>query len=215
MGVGENRAEIPLRTELIGALICLALTGPAVNTLVAQERERGGNAIDDPLRGGTFVMGGVFGRAAFGSKSKLSSCSWWGAKAGHRFRPIPGNRRIRMGFRAGWEGCFSEHEEAGRVDLIYLSMTWLVGYRVARSWILYWGTGFGEFIGDTTTGTVNKVEPHFSGHIGPGLTWALGRHVLLDFTVNTLFFENFDLGNSPASGTTFLVVPKLMLALQI
>lgn len=172
-------------------------------------------AQDDPLRGGTFEFGAVVGSASFQSKSDLDGCTWAGIRIGHRFRPLAGVERVQFGFRVGFDGCRTRHDEAGKLDIIHLSLSWLVGVRVSRSWMVYWQTGVGELLGDMTPGPVNEVKARFSVHAGPGVTWALSRHLLLDLAVTDIIYEAFDLGLVPPKGSTFALVPTLMLALQI
>lgn len=175
-------------------------------------------AADDPLRGGAFEFGAVFGLAAFEGKSELESCFWTGLRAGHRFEPFAGNERLQLGFRAGWETCFTEHATEGRVDLIYINAAFNFGLRAGRSWLLYWDTGLGEMLGDSTVGDGGEVEPRLTIRFGPGATWALSRRFLLDFSVYGILWEAFKLGTDPGDppgGTTFGIMPNLMVAIQI
>ena len=98
-------------------------------------------ARDAPLRGGAFQMGPIVGYATFSEKARLDDCRWHGLRAGHRFDPFPGAERLQLEFRAGWEGCFTEHEEIGKVDLIHLHLTWLLGVTLSDHWRVYWGAG--------------------------------------------------------------------------
>ncbi len=54
-----------------------------------------------------------------------------------------------------------------------------------------------------------------SVHFGPGVTWALARHLLLDASLIGIVFEDFGLGDSPVGGSTLGLMPTLMLAIQI
>ncbi|MFQ5690038.1 MAG: hypothetical protein ACE5HQ_07190 [Gemmatimonadota bacterium] len=170
---------------------------------------------EGPLRGGAFEFTPVLGFGSFQGKSRLDSCLWFGVRIGHRFTPFKGNERLQLGFRTGWEGCSSRHSEVGGVDLIHLNATVLFGFRLSRAALLYWGAGLGELLADTTVGEDNQVKGRFAGHTGPGVTWALGRHLLLDASVKGILFEDFDLGSAPAGGSTLGVVPSLILGVQI
>lgn len=170
---------------------------------------------DRRLRGGAFEAGAVLGAASFQGKSRLDSCRWNGVRFGHRFHPFEGVERLQFGFRLGIEGCITEHEEVGRTDLIYANAGFLLGVRASDSWLIYWFSGVGELLGDTTFNTDGEVDPRFAWHGGPGVTWALSERFLLDASVMGLVFENFDLGKNSAMGTVFAFVPNLMLAIQI
>jgi len=183
---------------------CLLLA--AVAPLAAQEA---------PLRGGAFDFTGVFGQGSFQDKTQLNSCAWFGARIGHRFAPFPGNERIQMGVRTGFEACSTQHPEAGQLDIIHLNLTVLAGFRVSRSLMLYWGTGFGELLDDTTVGSGGTVDARFAGHTGPGVTWAVGNHLILDASVKGIVFEDFALGTSPAGGSTLGLVPSVSVGFQI
>ncbi|MFV1988695.1 MAG: hypothetical protein ACC682_15580 [Gemmatimonadota bacterium] len=167
------------------------------------------------LRGGTFEVGAVLGSAMFGSKSRLQSCRWNGARFGHRFDGIGGNERIQLGFRIGIEGCLTEHDEVGRVDLIHASGSILFGFRASSSWLVYWTSGVGELLGDSTPGSGDEVEPRFAWNGGPGVIWAFSNRFLLDASLMGLVFGNFALGTDPAEGSVFGFIPNLMIALQI
>ncbi len=167
------------------------------------------------LRGGAFEAGATVGLATFGSKSRLESCRWNGARFGHRFEPVGGNERIQLGFRIGIEGCLTEHDEAGRVDLIHANGSVLFGFRASSSWMMYWTSGVGELLGDSTPGSGGEVEPRFAWHGGPGVIWAFSNRFLLDASLVGIVFGNFELGADPAEGGVFGFVPNLMIALQI
>jgi hypothetical protein len=167
------------------------------------------------LRGRTFEVGALVGPASFGSKSGLQSCRWNGARFGHRFDPISGNDRIQLGFRIGIEGCLTEHEEIGRVDLIHANGSILFGFRASDTWLIYWSSGVGELLGDSTPGDGDDVEPRFAWHGGPGATWAFSRRFMLDVSILGLMFQNYTFGTDPAEGSVFGFLPSLMLALQI
>ena len=189
------------------ALITSSLAFGSAGGLRAQD--------DDPLRGGTFEFGAVVGRGSFQSKSGLESCTWFGVRLGHRFAPFSGNDRLQLGIRTGLEGCATDHVEDGRIDVIHLNVTILLGLRLGRSWMVYWGNGIGELLGDSTPGAGREVEPRFGGHTGLGVIRALGRRFFLDASLTGIIFENFDRGEAPEGGSTLGLVPSLMLALQI
>jgi len=105
-----------------------------------------------PLRGRVFEIGPVLGGAAFSNKAGLEACRWAGLRIGHRFDRFSGVERLQLGFRAGWEGCFTDHEEIGRVDVIHLALTWILGARLSPSWQVYWGAGVGEGDADSAAG---------------------------------------------------------------
>ena len=176
---------------------------------------RGVQAQDDPLRGGRFEVGVTTGAGSFQSKSGLESCRWYGLRLGHRFAPFPGNEKLRVGLRTGWEGCLTNHETEGRVDVIHVNAGLYFGIQPSKPWLMYWFTGVGELLGDSTPGPGDKVEPRFSIHLGPGATWAFSDRFLLDASIMGVVFEGFELGGESAAGSTFGLVPNLMLALQI
>jgi len=194
----------PIRHRILTMVAVLWIV--AVPQLIAQ---------DDPLRGSAFVLGGVMGGGFFQGKSDLDSCNWWGVRAGHRFAPFSGVERVQFGFRAGWEGCVTEQTGIGRVDLVYVNVTFTVGIRVARSWLVYWGTGAGMLLGDTTFEPDGEVKPRPSIHLGPGVMWALGKHLVLDLSVFGIVFEGFDFGSTTSNGSTLGVIPTFTVALQI
>ena len=134
---------------------------------------------------------------------------------GHRFPAFSGNERLQLGFRVGIEGCLTEHARGGRIDLIHGSAAVLFGYRTSGSTILYWTSGAGELLGDSTPGPGDDVEPRFAWHGGPGFTWALSRRLLVDAQLMGIVFEGFELGPDPVPGSTFGFIPNLMLAIQI
>jgi len=167
------------------------------------------------LRGGAFEAGIVLGSATFPDKSELASCRWNGVRFGHRFHPSDAYRRLQLGFRIGVEGCMSELPQIGRTDLIYANAGFVFGVRTSDSWMLYWTTGVGELLGDTTFNPGGEVDPRFAWHGGPGATWALSDHFLLDASVMGIVFENFTLKPNPASGSVFGFIPTVMFALQL
>ncbi|MDH3733280.1 MAG: hypothetical protein OEU54_07080 [Gemmatimonadota bacterium] len=167
------------------------------------------------LRGRLFEAGAVLGPASFGSKSRLASCRWNGVRFGHRFAPVSGSETIQLGFRLGIEGCITEHEEAGRVDLIHAHAGVLFGLRASGSVLFYWFSGVGELLGDSTPGPGDEVEPRFAWHGGPGVTWAFSRRFFLDASLMGIVFENYKLGTDPAEGSVFGFVPNLLFGLQI
>lgn len=172
-------------------------------------------AQESPLRGGRFEVGLTTGAGSFQSKSGLESCRWQGLRIGHRFAPFPGNEKLRIGFRTGWEGCLTDHATEGRVDVIHVNAGLYLGLQPSSRWLVYWFTGVGELLGDSTPGPGDKVEPRFSIHLGPGVTWAFSDRFFLDGSVMGVVYEGFELGGPSAAGSTFGLVPNLMLGLQI
>jgi len=172
-------------------------------------------AQDNPLRGGRFEVGLTTGFGSFQAKSGLDSCRWYGLRLGHRFAPFPGNEKLRIGLRTGWEGCLTSQETEGRVDMIHINAGLYFGLQPSKRWLVYWFTGVGELLGDSTPGPADKVEPRFSIHLGPGVTWAFSDRFLLDASLMALIYEGFELGGPAAAGSTVGLVPNLMLGLQI
>jgi len=168
-----------------------------------------------PLRGGAFEIGPVTGVATFSDKARLDACRWQGLRVGHRFDPFPGLERLQAEFRAGWEGCFTTHEEVGSVDLIHLQLSWMLGLSLSRKWRVYWGAGVGELLADSTPGDDNQVLARFSVHLSPGVTWALSKRWLIDASLTGIVFENYDFGSNPVGGTTIGFLPSLFVAVQI
>ena len=145
----------------------------------------------------------------------MDDCRWHGLRAGHRFDPFPGAERLQLEFRAGWEGCFTEHEEIGKVDLIHLHLTWLLGVTLSDHWRVYWGAGVGELLADSTPGADDQVLPRFSINLMPGVTWAPVKRWMIDVSLAGIIFENYDFGTDPVLGTTLAFFPSLYVAVQI
>lgn len=170
---------------------------------------------DQPLRGPAFELGAVLGGAGFQNRTDLASCTWFGGRAGHRFAPFAGAERFQLTFRAGWEACLTDHADIGRVDLVFISTTWLFGYRLTPRWMVYWGTGLGMLLGDSTPGDDNQVIPRFGVSVGPGVTRALTRHLFIDVSVFSILFEDFGFGQGTGRGTRIGFIPNVMVAIQI
>ncbi len=157
----------------------------------------------------------MIGQAGFQSRSEIASCTWWGARVGHRFQSFAGAERFQLGFRAGWEACLTDHADVGRLDIIYIHAGWVFGYRLAPAWTIYWGTGLGMVLGDTTPGDDNQVIPRFAPNIGPGIKHALGRHVLIDVSIFNFIFEDLGFGTRSSAGSRVSFIPNISLAIQI
>lgn len=195
------------RVATLAALSALA-AGLWSVSLVAQEQE-------GPLRGGRFEFGVLTGPGSFQAKSGIASCRWQGLRIGHRFAPFPGNEKLRVGFRTGWEGCLTNHETEGRVDLIHVNAGLYFGIQTGRRWLLYWFAGVGELLGDSTPGPRDDVEPRFAVHGGPGATWAFSDRFFLDVSIMGTLFEGYELSGPDGTGTTWGLIPNLMLGIQI
>lgn len=168
----------------------------------------------DPLRGGAFELGVLTGAGIHSAVNKLQDCIWFGVRVGHRFEPFKSVERVQTGFRTGFEGCYTDHDGGGRVDMIYVNVMLLNGFRINPNALLYWGVGGGEMLGDNTPGG-GTVQPRPSLYTGPGITFAFSKYLLIDVSTFTVIFENFDLGRRPSKRTTFTIVPNVMVALQI
>ncbi len=173
------------------------------------------HAQEGPLRGGRFEFGVLAGPGSFQAKSGIDSCRWIGLRIGHRFAPFPGNEKLRVGFRTGWEGCRTAHETEGRLDLIHVNAGLYFGVQPAREWLLYWFTGVGELLGDSTPGPGDEVKPRFAVHGGPGATWAFSDRFFLDVSIMGTLFEGYELSGPEGTGTTWGLIPNLMLGIQI
>lgn len=193
--------------------ILLALTLCSMVPLAAQTPP--GTPGNDGLRGGVFQMGPTFGLASFSDKVQMDSCRWAGVRFGHRFDPFRSAERLQVSFRAGIEGCLTEHHEIGRVDVIHGQITWLLGLRMSDQWRLYWGAGLGELLADSTPSDDNRVVPRFSLHLVPGLEWAPSKRFLFDFSLTGIIFQNWNLGTDPILGTSLGLAPSFFIAVQI
>lgn len=171
-------------------------------------------ASDNMLPGGTFELGALTGAGIHAGANGLADCIWFGVRIGHRFEPFKSVEKFQAGFRTGIEGCYTDHDGGGRVDMIFVNVMFLNGYRLTGSSMIYWGVGGGELLGDNTPGG-GSVQPRPSLYTGPGVTYALTRYLFVDVSVFTVVYENFDLGIEPSHRTTFSVAPNIMLAIQI
>lgn len=170
----------------------------------------------DPLEGRVFEFGLGAGAAFFSEDSGLDSCAWTGARFAHRFEPFRAAPSLQLGFRVGIEGCRTDHVRGGRIDIIHGAAAILLGIRASRSTLIYWSTGVGELLGDSTPGPGDDVEPRFAWHGGPGVKWAISRRFLLDATLMGIVYEGFELGAEPGgTGSTLAVIPNLALVIQI
>ncbi len=100
MRVSHNRSGARLRVYL---LVLLAIVG-----IVTAPRSV---AADTGIRGPAFEIGAVVGAGLWSSNVGLDHCPWFGLRIGHRFAPFSSKERLFLGFRAGWEGCFTERKE--------------------------------------------------------------------------------------------------------
>jgi len=170
-------------------------------------------AADTGIRGPAFEIGAVGGGGLWSSNVGVDPCPWFGLKIGHRFAPFSPKKRAFLGFRAGWEGCFTEENTAGgAVDMIYVNFSLLYGIRIAKPLLLHWSVGMGMLLADATKAD-GDIDPRLSGHMGPGATVVIGEHFLIDLSVLAIIFQNLEFTDSKTSA--FGIVPTLMIGAQI
>ncbi|NND70195.1 MAG: hypothetical protein HKN43_01315 [Rhodothermales bacterium] len=192
----------PILFIFLASVVLLGLT--PVGDAVAQQ---------DRLRGGAFEVGAIIGGGFHANANLLEDCIWFGARAGHRFEPFP-DSRFQMGFRTSFEGCYTNHSEFGRVDMIYVNITLLHGFKLNHNTLLYWSVGGGELLGDATPGG-GTVQPRPTLITGPGLTRAVGKYLFMDVVVPVLIYENLKLGSDPSEKTSFAIAPNFTVGIQL
>ena len=202
MTVSHNRSSVGLRVHL---LLLLAIAG-----VVTAPRSV---AADTGIRGPAFEIGAVVGGGLWSSNVGLDHCPWFGLRIGHRFAPFSSKERLFLGFRAGWEGCFTEKSNTGdAVDMIYINLSLLYGIRIGKPLLLHWTVGMGMLLADASKAG-GSVDPRLSGHMGPGATVVIGEHFLIDLTILAVIFGNLEFTDSKT--TAVGIVPTLMIGAQI
>jgi hypothetical protein len=170
-------------------------------------------AADTGIRGPAFEIGAVVGAGLWSSNVGLDHCPWFGLRIGHRFAPFSSKERLFLGFRAGWEGCFTEERNTGgAVDMIYINLSLLYGIRIGKPLLLHWTVGMGMLLADASKAG-GSVDPRLSGHMGPGATVVIGEHFLIDLTILAVIFGNLEFTDSKT--TAVGIVPTLMIGAQI